>query len=162
MHTLQVLTTCRGLLRLPACALQRIDSRKVIKDDGHQAVVEFDQVSEWRFLWMHGEFTNKLRVTQERASRTVQFQLLSSSLMRDFTGSWVVHPHQDAREQDKSCHGFSLQRALLSLQCPQCVKLSDVILTANMHVTAMTCASLRMAQLTCCLPRWGSTHCNMS
>lgn len=87
--------------------MQRIGTHNVIKDDGNESVVEYEQIAGWRFLWMTGEFKTTLQVTQERASSNIRFQMLSSNVMRKFSGSWVLQPYcEDNGEQDKGGQGF--------------------------------------------------------
>lgn len=57
-----------------------------------ETIYDVDHVTGWSVLWMSGEFITRLRVTENRASKSVNFKLLHSDMMRDFDGHWTLQP----------------------------------------------------------------------
>ncbi|PSC76568.1 hypothetical protein C2E20_0772 [Micractinium conductrix] len=77
--------------------LKRVTHRNVIADDGQgNRTVEVDQTGAWRFLCFRGNFTVRMVVEQRKHDRTISFRLARSGFMKDFTGTWQIHPYDNA------------------------------------------------------------------
>lgn len=72
--------------------LKRTNPRKYVKKGMFETIYDVDHVTGWSILWMSGEFITRLRVTENRASKSVSFKLLHSDMMRDFDGHWTLQP----------------------------------------------------------------------
>lgn len=46
----------------------------------------------WSVLWLSGEYITKLRIAENRGSKSVSFKLLKSDVMSDFDGFWKLQP----------------------------------------------------------------------
>lgn len=57
-----------------------------------ETIYEVEHVTGWSLLWLSGEFITKLKVTENRGSKSVEFKLLRSDIMKDFHGSWKLQP----------------------------------------------------------------------
>jgi hypothetical protein len=72
--------------------VQRTNPRKYIKRGLFETIYEVEHITGWSILWLSGEFITKLRVKENRGSKSVSFKLLNSDVMSDFDGWWKLQP----------------------------------------------------------------------
>lgn len=73
-------------------SLKRTNPRNYKKRGIFETIYEVEHVTGWSLLWLSGEFITKLKVTENRGSKSVEFKLLKSDIMKDFHGSWKLQP----------------------------------------------------------------------
>ena len=77
-------------------SIKRVNYRKPISDDGNgRKKTEVEHVGVWRFGPIKGEFIVRMMVTQDRNRGRIKFKLLKSSLMKDFSGEWLIEPYDE-------------------------------------------------------------------
>lgn len=77
-------------------SIKKVNYRKEVKDDGRgRKTIEVEHVGRWRFGPIKGEFVVRMNVHQDRNKSRIRFQLLDSSLMKDFSGEWTIEPYDE-------------------------------------------------------------------
>ncbi len=72
--------------------IKRTVDRKVIYQGPSRQTVDVVQEGQWRFLMFRGVFTTRLRVEEDKHTRTVVFRQTHPGFMKAFEGRWQLAP----------------------------------------------------------------------
>lgn len=105
-----------GVRNVVSC-VQRTNPREYKKRGIFETVYEVEHVTGWSILWLSGEFITKLRVAENRGSKSVTFKLIKSDVMEDFDGSWKLQPYTQAGMNKMFGKGGNPLEGIVGTQC---------------------------------------------